>query len=99
MRLRYAQEAREDIKAAVRQWKAYRFPASTYFATDMAGIRALLPGLPYMGVAVQASRGRWVRRVVLRRTGYLLFYDVNENEGCIDLLRLWDPRRGPVEGV
>jgi plasmid stabilization system protein ParE len=99
MRLRYADEAREDIKAAAQQWKTYRRPASTYFVTDMAGVRALLPELPSMGVAVQAAGGRWVRRLVLRRTGYLLFYDVNEGEGCIDVLRLWDPRRGPVEGL
>jgi plasmid stabilization system protein ParE len=99
MRLRYAAEARDDIRAAAQLWKTYRRPASTYFATDMAGVRALLPELPYMGVAVHASGGRWVRRLVLRRTGYLLFYDVNEDEGCIDVLRLWDPRRGPVEGL
>jgi len=36
--------------------------------------------------------------VVLQRTGYLLFYEVQEQSRVVKLLRLWDPRRGDVEG-
>ena len=39
-----------------------------------------------------------MRRVVLQRTGYLLFYEVQEKSRVVKLLRLWDPRRGDVEG-
>ncbi|MER2563214.1 MAG: type II toxin-antitoxin system RelE/ParE family toxin [Myxococcaceae bacterium] len=96
--LRYAPLARDEILEAKRQWKTYRPPASTYFDTDLSRVRLLLPVVPFMGVEVGSPEGFRVRRVVLQRTGYLLFYEVQEKSRVVKLLRLWDPRRGDVEG-
>ena len=96
--LRYSALARAEILQAKRQWKAYRPPASRYFTTDFERLRLLLPVVPYMGVEVTSPEGFQVRRVVLQRTGYLLFYEVQEKAQVVKLLRLWDPRRGQVEG-
>ena len=57
----------------------------------------LLPVVPYMGVEVVSPDGFRVHRIVLQRTGYLLFYEVQEQSRVVKLLRPWDPRRGDVE--
>lgn len=96
--LRYARLARDEILRAKRTWKTYRAPASSYFTNDLERIRWLLPVVPYMGIEVVSPEGFRVHRVVLQRTGYLLFYEVQEKARVVKLLRLWDPRRGEVEG-
>ncbi|MDP3236135.1 MAG: type II toxin-antitoxin system RelE/ParE family toxin [Myxococcales bacterium] len=95
--LRYALLGRDEILQAKRQWKTYRPPASSYFDTDLSSVRLLLPVVPYMGVEVVSPDGFRVHRIV-QRTGYLLFYEVQEQSRVVKLLRLWDPRRGDVEG-
>lgn len=99
MRLRYSKLAAADIRDAVRRWKGYEPPASGYFREDLARVRKLLAVVPNMGAPAAEVLGLGLRRVLLRRTGYWLYYSVNESMREIEVLRLWHPKRGPVEGL
>jgi plasmid stabilization system protein ParE len=61
---------------------------------ELEAAYALIEDLPYAGEAVPNTRVVGVRRVLLGRTQYYLYYMVAEEEGVIDVLSLWHTSRG-----
>ncbi len=55
---------------------------------------ALITALPFAGEAVSHSRITGLRRVLLGRTQYHLYYVVSDDEGVIEVLALWHTSRG-----
>ena len=55
---------------------------------------ALLEELPFAGEAIPHSRIPGLRRVLLGKTQYHLYYVVSEEEELIEVLSLWHTSRG-----
>jgi toxin ParE1/3/4 len=73
-------------------WQENRPEAPGMLDEEVERVLQRIAEHPRSGAVV---RGREVRRVVLRRTGYLLFYRVRPRAGRIEVVSLWHGRRAP----
>jgi toxin ParE1/3/4 len=79
-----ARALRQAIDAQ-RWWLTNRGAAPLLLRDELARVGALLAENPAIGLQV---RGRDVRRVVLPRTGYVLFYRVRSRAQRVEILAL-----------
>lgn len=96
MRLIFSVQAAADIREAARAWKRYAGTSASALRKDLATARALLRAVPLVGAAAVDAPQAGVRRLLLLRTGYWLYYAVSEPAREVVVLRLWHPRRGPL---
>jgi plasmid stabilization system protein ParE len=94
VRLEYSPQAVADIRAAHVWWRENRIAARAMFRDELNQARRILATVPWQGVpARDVTRGS-VRRLLLSKTQYLLYYEVDEGRGAVLVLRLWHTRRG-----
>lgn len=96
MRLTYSVDAAADIREAARAWKRFGGPSASAFRNDLVTARALLRVVPFVGGEAIDAPQPGIRRLLLLRTGYWLYYSVNEAAREVVVLRLWHPKRGPL---
>jgi plasmid stabilization system protein ParE len=68
-------------------------------ADDLGRAFELLVAQPGIGARARNATKESVRRLLLSRTGYHLYYRVNVEAGRIEVLALWHARRGGAPGV
>jgi plasmid stabilization system protein ParE len=88
----WAQAARE-IEQASAWWHANRQASPDLLSDDVARAFALITFQPGVGVPARSGRLRNVRRLTLRRVGYLLYYRVAPERGEVQVLRFRHARR------
>lgn len=92
MDIRFTELAVRDVEAADEWWRANR-DAQWLFADELQGVMLLLADVPRAGARVLGRDPTMeIRRLELRRTRHLLFYEVTA-EG-VTILRLWHGSRG-----
>ena len=64
------------------------------FSDELEAAYALIGNLPFAGEEVQHSRIEGLRRLLLGRTQYHLYYVVSEDESIVEVLSLWHTSRG-----
>jgi plasmid stabilization system protein ParE len=74
-------------------WLENRTAAPTMLADELEGAYTLISDLPLAGEAVPHSQISGVRRVLLGRTRYHLYYVVSDSS-TIEILSLWHTSRG-----
>lgn len=89
-RLRFQARATDEIVEADRWWRAHR-DSSTLFVDEVTEALQLLAAVPSIGTPSAVLVG--VRRFLLRKTQYHLFYRVHEEE--LEVLALWHAVREP----
>jgi len=73
-------------------WHEHRRAAPTLFDRELLEALELLSEMPNIG-APYSVRPRY-RRLLLRRTGYHVYYRVDEAVGVIYVVSVWHTRRG-----
>jgi plasmid stabilization system protein ParE len=91
---RIARRAEIDIRAAAEWWLTNRTDAPLLFAEDLKAAFDLIEQFPHAGEAVAHRRIGTVRRVLLGRVQYHLYYSVKFSEQIIEVLALWHTSRG-----
>jgi toxin ParE1/3/4 len=86
----FTPRANAELLAAVRWWRSHRPEAPRLVDEELEHALRRIAVYPRSGALV---RGRDVRRVVLRRTEYLLFYRVRPRLGRIEVISLSHARR------
>jgi plasmid stabilization system protein ParE len=86
--------AAAEIRRASSWWQANRPAAPAAFAEDLARAFEILAMQPGIGARAVNTGKEHVRRLLLSRTGYHLYYNVNPAERRVELLALWHSRRG-----
>lgn len=93
MNVTFAEEAARDVEEADAWWRANR-DARELFSDELVAAVYLLGAVPGAGQQLaRSSTAHEFRRLVLRKTRYLLFYELDAN-GVV-ILRVWHPARGP----
>jgi plasmid stabilization system protein ParE len=82
------------LRAAYRWWRKYRNKAPDALEEDFAEALARFAEAPRTGKFVKRQRDGVVRRYLMERVRYYLFYRLREN-GDIDILQLWHSSRRP----
>lgn len=89
----WARAARE-IEQASDWWRANRLGSPEALADELTGAFDLVSLQPGVGAPARSARLRNVRRLLLRRVGYFLYYRVVPERGEVQVLRFRHARRG-----
>ena len=93
-RFKVAPRAERQIRAAANWWANNREKAPTAFTDDLESAFNLIEELPHTGESVPHSRIRGLRRVLLGRVRYHLYYVVAEEDVVVEVLAIWHTSRG-----
>jgi plasmid stabilization system protein ParE len=85
--------AGRQIRAAAKWWAENRSAAPALLREELEAAYALIGDLPFTGEAVPHSRIVGLRRVLLGRTQYHLYYVLRDEDGVINVLALWHTSR------
>jgi len=92
-RLRVAPRAAAQIREAADWWLANRPKAPHAFEEDLEKAFALVSSLPLAGQTVRHSRIAGIRRVLMGRVRYYLYYRVETGRELVEVLALWHSSR------
>jgi plasmid stabilization system protein ParE len=92
-RLRVAPQAEAQIREAARWWWENRPKAPEAFSEDLEEAFGLISLLPKAGQPVRHTRINELRRVLLGRVRYYLYYQVNDASEAVEVLALWHASR------
>ena len=68
-------------------------------ADDLERAFELIAAQPGIGARARNPKKEGIRRLLLSRTGYHLYYQVNAEAGRVEVLALWHSRRGREASV
>jgi plasmid stabilization system protein ParE len=86
--------AAAEIRRASAWWRANREAAPFALAEDIERAFELVAAQPGIGSRARNAKKEGVRRLLLSRTGYHLYYQVNAEAGRVEILALWHSHRG-----
>ncbi len=92
-RLRVAPRAEEQIREAASWWLENRPKAPHAFEEDLEKAFDLVTFLPRAGESVRHSRIAGLRRLLMGRVRYYLYYDVGDETETVEILALWHTSR------
>lgn len=93
-RIRVAPAAAEQIRTANTWWLANRPKAPGAFADEIQRGFEFISALPNAGEPVAHPHLPSLRRLLLGRIRYFLYYSNSLDEGAVDVLALWHAARG-----
>ena len=91
--------AASEIAAASEWLLGNRPKAPGAIGEELERAFALLSLQPHIGARARSERLPGIRRILLSRVQYHLYYRVNEEGGRVEVLALWHARRGPGPGL
>jgi plasmid stabilization system protein ParE len=89
--------ATREVEAIDAWWRENRPSAPDLFATELGDMIAAVALLPSLGAPARNARLVGVRRVLLRRTRYHVYYWVHADQ--LEVLAVWHAVRGAGPGV
>lgn len=92
MRLWLSPRASQDMERAIVWWRTNRDAAPGLLEEEIQEAKRRLLAAPHGGVRVPGEGD--TRRVLLPRTRYWLFYEVDEAQQRVRILRMWHVSRG-----
>ena len=98
-RVRVAARAAEQIRVADAWWVRHRSKSPSTFADEIERAFEIVRGLPGVGELVAHSQHEGLRRLLLGRVRYYLYYVVSTEDKTVDILALWHTARGAGPNV
>ena len=93
-RFRVAPGAEAQIRDAANWWIENRPKAPEAFAEDLERAFEIISSLPGTGEPVSHSRLKGLRRLLMGRVRYYLYYHVDQERETVEVLALWHTSRG-----
>lgn len=90
----FTRRAEREAVMEDRWWRENRPAAPDLLARELERALSLLTIGPMLGPAARDVRLRGVRRILLSRTGYHVYYRVQPRKRRVLVLALWSARRG-----
>jgi len=94
MRVVFTKVAQRHVDAIGAWWRRERLAAPDLFADELGAACAHLARVPSIGQPFDAPRPRGVRRLLLDRTRYHVYYTVDESRGLVVVRAVWHAVRG-----
>ena len=95
LEVRRTRAAKDDIERALAWWKRNREKAPDALAEELDRALTLIATSPFIGVRSSGAKSRAVRRLMLPRVRYCLYYRVVGSPRMhIEILALWHASRG-----
>ena len=96
-RIVFQLRAEEDAARIDRWWRAHRQDARDLFVTELEQAVEGVALAPTLGTPAASRRFLDVRRVLMRKTGYHVYYRVHED--ALEVLAVWHAARASGPGV
>jgi plasmid stabilization system protein ParE len=93
-RVQFHSRARREYAVALVWWRANRPAAPRLLRDEVREARRLLGQHPEAGV-VDEEQPEGIRRLLLKRSKYHLFYSVDHGKRQVQVLLLWHAKRHP----
>jgi plasmid stabilization system protein ParE len=91
--------ARRQVERAQAWWEENRPAAQGALRDELRVALQLVASQPACGAIVSSARFRGVRRILLRRVDYFLYYRVALRKRQVEVLAFWHARRGTGPAV
>ena len=98
-RVVFTERAFSQVRDADVWWRENRRSAADAIGEELDRVVALLASQPRVGARAKSERLPGVRRILLSRVRYFVYYRVLEQEGAVEILAFWHGRRGSVPHV
>ena len=92
--VRFTRRAALHVDEAGRWWRANRTKAPGAFREELVRAMRLITAQPDAGATARNVRLSGVRRVLLRRVNYHLYYRLVDSPRSIQVVALWHAGRG-----
>jgi plasmid stabilization system protein ParE len=92
LRVKVSARAALQIRKAAEWWAENRIAAPGAVRTDIGEALALLAQQPGIGTAYEGSRAKGVRRLLVGRIRYFIYYRVTPD--TLEVLAVWHVNRG-----
>ena len=96
--LRILPRAEREIAHASQWWIENRPDAGSLFEGELMRAFTLLCEHPLIGQSSRSARWPQLRRILLPRTRYFLYYSVHRDQGAVEVFALWHAGRGSQPG-
>ncbi len=93
-RIRVLPKAEEQLAVIEVWWRQHRRAHPELVAEEMDEATRTLAAFPEAGVEHRARGRGAMRKMLLPRSQYLVFYKVNINEGVVEIFAVWHASRG-----
>lgn len=93
----FLRRAAREIEAVDEWWRANRIAAPELFVSELDAVLSAVALMPSLGAPAKAQRARGLRRVLLRRTRYHVYYRVRDD--VLEVLAVWHAARGVGPGL
>ncbi len=94
MKVRASGRAKREIVRAAVWWSANRPEASDLFLAELEAAERHLCSAPISGQVYGHRKGRLIRRWLLEKTEYHVYFSVDAAAGVVVLHSVWGARRG-----
>jgi plasmid stabilization system protein ParE len=93
----FAPEAAAEVTEIAAWWQKNRLAARGLFQQELKQALLNIAAFPEIGVRAKMPDDPDVRAVMLRRTGYVVFYDIDHAASEIQVVRVRHGRRRPLK--
>ena len=94
MILRFFGASAQQVQKVGAWWRENRPSAPDLFADELEWALQMLTSAPELGAVYGPGAAGGVRRVLLPKTQYYLYYAVDRDRGLIGIIALWSCHRG-----
>lgn len=99
MQIEISAHAKGQIRQAAEWWHEHRNKAPNAFSDDLEKAFQLIRNLPSIGQSVPHKRLRGLRRLLLGRVQYYLYYVPDRDNETLSILALWHTSREGEPGL
>jgi plasmid stabilization system protein ParE len=92
----FAPEAAIEVTTITVWWRANRPLALDLFQTELRQALLKVAAYPEIGAKARVRAAASIRTIVLQRTGYVVFYDINLTTSTIEVVRVRHGKRRPL---
>ncbi len=93
-RLELAPRAEAQIRSISEWWRAHRPAAPRVFAEELASALDLAVKAPMVGIPYAERRGVTIRRLLLRRSSYHVYFSYDREADVVAVRAVWHAARG-----
>ncbi len=86
--------AERHLRAISEWWQANRPKAPGLFAQELTDAVQQLADAPHSGTPYDVPRPAGTRRLLLRRTGYHVYFTVDDGRALVRIRAIWHTARG-----
>jgi plasmid stabilization system protein ParE len=92
--IRVSPRAGRQIRQAAKWWRENRLTAPAMLSDEIASAFELIIDMPFAGEPVIHPRIEGLRRILLGRTRYHLYYVALGDRSAVEVIALWHTKRG-----